>query len=157
VPYNEQYDPGTIIIWFVVFLLSLTVHEWCMPGLPSASGDATGRYLGRVTLNPIPHIDLFWDDHLPPYRDYDRRMDVWLGETSAIQSTHLRDRRSGEIVIALAGPMSNFLLVGIFIVAHKRSFQSSLLPSEALGTLTEPIGTYGQYRSPSISSLGSSI
>ncbi|NDD64564.1 MAG: site-2 protease family protein, partial [Acidobacteria bacterium] len=52
-------DPGVIIIWFVVFLLSLTVHECAHAWAADRSGDATGRYLGRVTLNPLPHIDLF--------------------------------------------------------------------------------------------------
>ncbi|MBK6795617.1 MAG: site-2 protease family protein [Acidobacteria bacterium] len=52
-------DPGRIIMWFVIFLLSLTVHECAHAWAAEKSGDSTGRYLGRVTLNPIPHIDVF--------------------------------------------------------------------------------------------------
>ncbi|HEX9005127.1 MAG TPA: site-2 protease family protein, partial [Blastocatellia bacterium] len=50
---------GQIAIWFVIFLLSLTVHECAHAWAAEKSGDSTGRYLGRITLNPMPHIDLW--------------------------------------------------------------------------------------------------
>jgi Zn-dependent protease len=137
----NSMDPGTIIIWFVVFLLSLTVHECAHAWAAERSGDATGRYLGRVTLNPIPHIDLFGTIIFPLIAITTGGWMFGWAKPVPFNPLNLRDRRTGEIVIALAGPMSNFLLVGIFIVAHKVLFQSSLLPAEALGSLTEPIGT----------------
>jgi Zn-dependent protease len=54
---------------------------------------------------------------------------------------NLRDRRMGEIAIAFAGPLSNFLLAAIFALLYKIIFQTSLLSAELLGELTQPVYT----------------
>ena len=47
---------GEFVVWFVVFLLTLTVHEACHGLVAWIGGDSTAYHGGQVTLNPVPHI-----------------------------------------------------------------------------------------------------
>ncbi len=134
-------DPGRIIIWFVVFLLSLTVHECAHAWAAERSGDATGRYLGRVTLNPLPHIDVFGTIIFPLIAITTGGWMFGWAKPVPFNPYNLRDRRMGEIAIAFAGPLSNFLLAAIFVLLYKIIFQTSLLSAELLGELTQPVYT----------------
>ncbi|MDX2041531.1 MAG: site-2 protease family protein [Acidobacteriota bacterium] len=128
---------GNLIIWFVVFLLSLTVHECAHAWMAERVGDPTARYLGRVTLNPIPHIDPI-GTILFPLIAY--TTGAWLfgwAKPVPYNPLNLRDRKWGEILIAAAGPLSNVLLVIIFLVLAKGVFQTSLVNS--LGDMADPI------------------
>lgn len=128
---------GNLIIWFVVFLLSLTVHECAHAWMAERVGDPTARYLGRVTLNPIPHIDPV-GTILFPLIAY--TTGAWLfgwAKPVPYNPLNLRDRKWGEILIAAAGPLSNVLLVVIFLILAKAVFQTSL--ANSLGTMAEPI------------------
>lgn len=132
-------DPSEIIIWFVVFLLSLTVHECAHAWAAERSGDATGRYLGRVTLNPLPHIDIFGTIIFPLIAMTTGGWMFGWAKPVPFNPLNLRDRRWGEISIALAGPMSNLALAVIFIALYKILFRSSLVSVEAMGDLYLPL------------------
>src|SRR5215203_2175656 len=58
-PAVPNIDVGYIILFFVVFLFSLSVHESAHAFVSNMFGDDLGRSLGRITLNPVPHIDPF--------------------------------------------------------------------------------------------------
>lgn len=49
-------DPGNFVVWFVVFLFTLTVHETCHALVAWMGGDSTAYHGGQVSLNPWPHI-----------------------------------------------------------------------------------------------------
>jgi Zn-dependent protease len=134
-------NPGVIIIWFVIFLLSLTVHECAHAWAAEWSGDPTGRYLGRVTLNPIPHIDPIGTIILPlMMMIYGGWMFGWA-KPVPFNPVNLRDRRKGEIIIAVAGPASNVLLVIVFGILYKVIFASSMVSPESLGEMAQPVYT----------------
>ncbi len=128
-------DPSEIIIWFVVFLLSLTVHECAHAWAAERSGDSTGRYLGRVTLNPLPHIDIFGTIIFPLIAMTTGGWMFGWAKPVPFNPLNLRDRRWGEIAIALAGPMSNLALATICIVLHKALHLGSPASAEAAGGL----------------------
>lgn len=128
---------GQIIIWFAVFLLSLTVHECAHAWAAEKSGDSTGRYLGRITLNPIPHIDVLGTIIFPLVALTMGGMMFGWAKPVPFNSTNLRDRKWGEIFIAAAGPASNLLLVIFFLILAKVLFRTSLVGS--LGDLADPI------------------
>jgi Zn-dependent protease len=112
-------NPGEIMIWFAIFLLSLTVHECAHAFAAEKSGDPTGRYLGRITLNPIPHIDILGTVIFPLLAFTSGAMMFGWAKPVPFNPMNLRDRRWGEIFIALAGPGSNILLVMIFMLISK--------------------------------------
>jgi Zn-dependent protease len=109
-------NPGKLLIWFAIFLLSLTVHECAHAFAAEKSGDPTGRYLGRITLNPIPHIDILGTVIFPLIAFTSGAMMFGWAKPVPFNPMNLRDRRWGEIVIALAGPFSNILLVILFMI-----------------------------------------
>lgn len=132
-------DPGVIIIWFVVFLLSLTVHECAHAWAAEQSGDPTGRYLGRITLNPIPHIDIIGTIIFPLIAITTGGWMFGWAKPVPFNPNNLRDRKMGEIMIALAGPMSNILLAVLCIILYKVFFGGSLLSGGIAGGLDQPI------------------
>jgi Zn-dependent protease len=134
-------NPGDIIIWFVIFLLSLTVHECAHAWAAERSGDPTGRYLGRVTLNPIPHIDPLGTIILPLVMMISAGWMFGWAKPVPFNPINLRDRRWGEIIIAVAGPASNILLVIVFGILYKLIFASSIVSPDSLGEMAQPIHT----------------
>lgn len=132
---------GDIIIGFVVFLLSLTVHECAHAWAAEKVGDPTGRYLGRVTLNPIPHIDPLGTILLPLVAMASGGWMFGWAKPVPYNPLNLRNRKWGEIIIAAAGPLSNLLLVVIFLILARLVFRSSWISPDALGDLAAPIAT----------------
>jgi Zn-dependent protease len=125
-------NPGKIMIWFAIFLLSLTVHECAHAFAAEKSGDPTGRYLGRITLNPIPHIDILGTVIFPLLAFTSGAMMFGWAKPVPFNPMNLRDRRWGEILIALAGPGSNILLVIIFMIISKIVVPDSWIMINAL-------------------------
>jgi Zn-dependent protease len=135
-------DIGQIIIWFVVFLLSLTVHECAHAWMAERVGDPTGRYLGRITLNPIPHIDIFGTVIFPLVAITTGGWMFGWAKPVPYNPTNLRNRKLGEILIAAAGPLSNVLLLIVFLVLAKILFRTSL--GNSLGDMADPIAAMMQ-------------
>jgi len=131
---------GYIIVWFVIFLLSLTVHECSHALAAELSGDSTGRYMGRISLSPLPHIDPIGTILLPlMMMIYGGWMFGWA-KPVPFNPLQLRNRKLGEIFIAIAGPLSNVLLASIFFVLLKTFFFSSFASQiQIFGDLAQPI------------------
>ncbi len=109
-----HFDPVLLVV-FPVFVLSVVVHE-CAHGLAALwCGDTTARDRGRLTLNPLPHIDLFGSILLPALL-FLAHSPVLLGWAKPVPVNHgrLRSPRNDSVKVALAGPASNFLLAILF-------------------------------------------
>jgi Zn-dependent protease len=107
-----------LIVVFVPMLLSLTVHE-CCHGLAAAwLGDDTARHQGRLTLNPLAHIDLFGTVVLPLMLIF-TNSSFFFGWAKPVPVNpvnfhrHVR-MKTGMMLTAAAGPLSN---MGFAIVA----------------------------------------
>jgi Zn-dependent protease len=124
------FDPDIILV-FPVFVLSIVVHE-CAHGLVALwNGDPTARDAGRLTLNPIPHIDPIGSVVLPALLLLFRSPIVFgWAKPVPIQWANLRRPRDDQVKVALAGPASNFLLAIGFAaltrVAPEEGFWSAL-------------------------------
>jgi Zn-dependent protease len=138
----DELSIGDFIIWFVIFLLSLTVHECSNALAAELSGDSTGRYMGRISLSPIPHIDPLGTILLPLMMYYSSNAQWMFGWAKPVpfNPLQLRNRKTGEIFIALAGPLSNIILAILFFVLLKTFFFSSIASPQAFGDLAYPIG-----------------
>lgn len=99
----------------VAFLISISVHESAHALVADMNGDPTARQLGRVTLNPIRHIELFGTIIFPLISLVSGfGMFGWAKPTPVI-TRNFRNYRRGDILTTLAGPASNFLLAGISV------------------------------------------
>lgn len=121
-----------LLVVLPVLLFSVVVHE-CAHGYAAEWwGDPTARMLGRLTLNPIPHIDLI-GSILVPGLLIATGANFLFGWAKPVPITpdNFRDRRLGDITVSLAGPASNVLLA--------LGFAGLLLGARGLGFAPEAL------------------
>ncbi len=100
----SQIDFSFIPIFFAVFLFSLSFHEAAHAWTADKFGDPTGRYMGRVSLNPIPHIDIFGTIIFPLVcmLTPGAMMFGWA-KPVPVNTMNMRDPKKGDIWVSLAG------------------------------------------------------
>jgi Zn-dependent protease len=99
----------------VVLLLSLSWHEAAHAWVADRLGDPTARDLGRVTLNPIRHLDLFLSVLLPLMLLLANSPVVFGGgKPVPIDVRNFRHKARDFMLVAVAGPFSNLLLAAVF-------------------------------------------
>ena len=91
----------------VAALLCLTVHELCHGAVAYRLGDPTAKEAGRLTLNPIRHIDPFGLILMITAK-------VGWAKPVPVDPRHFKKPKWGMALTALAGPVSNFLLAWVF-------------------------------------------
>jgi Zn-dependent protease len=119
---------------FVILLFSLSLHEAAHAWTASRLGDQTARMLGRVTLNPIKHIDPIGTVLLPLgmlfLGSYGRFLIGWARPTP-VNTRNFKNVVRGDVLTTLAGPGSNVLAaigsVVLLIVLAKLSPVASVL------------------------------
>lgn len=97
------------LLLFIPVLLSLTVHEWAHAFAADRLGDDTARLQGRLTLDPLAHIDPVGTLVLP-------LLGVPFGWARPVPVNPLRfrvDERFGVMLTAAAGPLSNLVLAAL--------------------------------------------
>ncbi|MDP9268002.1 MAG: site-2 protease family protein [Acidobacteriota bacterium] len=115
-------EPKHLQIFFevVVLLLAISVHESAHAWMASRYGDPTARLLGRVSLNPIRHIDLFGTIILPAMLILSGTGFVFgWAKPTPVDPRNFKEPVKADIMTSVAGPASNFMLVGIafFVLA----------------------------------------
>ena len=100
-----------LLILAPVLLFSFVAHEYAHARVALREGDDTAYRQGRVTLNPIPHIDLF-GTILVPAMLYASHSPFFIGwaKPVPIVASNFRDYRMGDIRVSLAGVAANFLI-----------------------------------------------
>jgi Zn-dependent protease len=103
-PLNLLFErPEAFVVLILALVVSITVHEFCHAAVATAQGDHTARDAGRLTLNPIRHLDP-WGSILMVLAGFG-----W-GKPVPFLPSALRSRRFGAALVSLAGPLSNFVL-----------------------------------------------
>lgn len=112
-----KIDVGSIAIQFAVLLFSLSIHEASHAWVADYFGDYTARYLGRVTINPLAHIDPIGTILFPLLQFITQLPLIGWAKPVPVNSVHLRNPRRDQIFISLAGPGANLVAgAGFFIV-----------------------------------------
>jgi len=102
---NASRDPIAFIGFLVAIVLGITVHEFMHAYAAHRLGDDTGRLLGRMSLNPLAHFDLFGTLLLVV-------AGFGYGKPVPFNESRLRSAASVSLV-ALAGPISNFAIAAV--------------------------------------------
>ena len=100
-----------LILFLPVLLFSVVLHEYAHGWMARREGDNTAYMLGRLTLNPVPHIDLFGSILLPLMLVL-MRSSFLIGwaKPVPVNPRNYRNYRSGDIRVSLAGIVVNLLL-----------------------------------------------
>jgi Zn-dependent protease len=104
-------DIGNIVLQIVALLFSVVFHEVSHGWVADRHGDPTARYMGRLTLNPVPHLDL-WGSILLPGILAMTHAPVMFGYAKPVpvDVRNLKNPRIDGLKVALAGPASNLFL-----------------------------------------------
>lgn len=121
-----------ILTVLIILIFSAIVHEVSHGLMAEKLGDSTARDAGRITLNPIPHIDPFGSILLPAFLLLVGSPIVFgAAKPVPVNFDNLRPRKLGMALVSLAGPLSNFvlaiLLMGILKLGLGNSFSSPIL------------------------------
>jgi Zn-dependent protease len=100
-----------LIIQLPILLFSVIFHEYAHGWMAERKGDDTARVMGRLTFNPIPHIDLFGTIILPLICALSPgSFMIGWAKPVPVNPHRLNDPDRDMIWVSLAGPLSNFLL-----------------------------------------------
>lgn len=94
----------------LILLLALSVHESAHAWAAERCGDSTGRDLGRVSLNPLRHLDPIGSIVLPVLLIFTGGPIFGWAKPTPLVLGNLRNPRRDEMLVTLAGPASNFFL-----------------------------------------------
>ncbi|MCL5436127.1 MAG: site-2 protease family protein [Patescibacteria group bacterium] len=105
-------DVLSLIISVVILIFSVVVHEVSHGIIAEKLGDPTARNAGRLTLNPLPHLDIFGSILLPALLWIVTSGQIVLGSAKPVPVNYanLRHPKRDMMLVSLAGPGSNFLL-----------------------------------------------
>jgi Zn-dependent protease len=106
----SSIDWGRLIYELVVFLFSLSFHEMAHAWAADRLGDSTARLQGRLTLNPMVHLDLLGSVILPAIAALTGLAVIGWAVPVPVDTRNLRHPRRDHALIAAAGPASNILL-----------------------------------------------
>ncbi len=109
-------EPAAIAIFVFVIVSSLTFHEAAHAVVATACGDDLAKSQGRVTLNPLSHIDLFGTVILPIMMFLLAGFGFGYAKPVPFQPENFRHPRRDTVLVAMAGPAANVILAAVFLV-----------------------------------------
>jgi Zn-dependent protease len=102
-------DLQSILVDFAIVIVALTIHEAAHAWTADKLGDPTARLLGRVSLNPLVHIDPIGTILLPLLAMFSGLPILGWAKPVPVNISRLRHHRRDFMIVAAAGPVSNFL------------------------------------------------
>ncbi len=117
-------DSVTVII-FSGLIAAIILHEISHGLVAFVLGDDTAKQAGRLTLNPVPHIDPFGSIFLPVLGALTQLPVVGWAKPVPVNPARLRNGRRDLLLVSLAGPGSNFALAAIAAFVARSQFHSN--------------------------------
>lgn len=123
----------SFFIQLPVLFFSIVCHEYAHGYIANRKGDDTAYLLGRLTLNPLPHIDPIGTILVPVIAYMSSIPVIGWAKPVPINTLRLESPRRDMVWVALAGPLTNFLLAAAFALL----FKLTLMFGSASGTAFE--------------------
>lgn len=133
-----------VVLYCVPLLLGVVVHEVSHGWVAEKLGDPTARLMGRITLNPLVHIDLVGTVILPLLLIVTQSPFLFgWAKPVPVQFANLRGGRRDMALVALSGPLSNFSIAAVSALVYHGILVASgkgLIPSGGfVGAIAEPL------------------
>ncbi len=105
-----------ILFYFLIIIPSAIIHEYAHGWMADRLGDPTARHMGRLTLNPIAHIDLFGTILLPLFLFFMTAGGFLFAYAKPVPYNpfNLSNIKRDPALVGAAGPLSNLILAFIF-------------------------------------------
>ena len=124
-------DIQSVLFLYIIIVISAVFHEYAHGLAAYYLGDPTAKNEGRLTLNPLVHIDLFGTVILPLFLLFTGGIFIGYAKPVPYNPDNLRDKKYGSLKVAIAGPSSNLfiaLVFGLFL----RFFSDKILMSNII-------------------------
>jgi Zn-dependent protease len=121
-------EPQLFAAFVIAVIVGITFHEFSHAAVASLQGDQTARSQGRLTLNPLSHLDPLGSIALIV-------AGFGWGRPVPVTPSRLRNRRFGHVLVGLAGPAANFVLALVSVVALRIAYQPADLSFDVDFTL----------------------
>ena len=111
-----------IVFQIIAFLFAISVHESAHAWMANRRGDPTARMLGRITLNPIKHIDPVGTVLLPAIAAFYHFGIIGWAKPTPVNPHNFRNPVLDDILTSVVGPISNFVVAAgaaIVLIAIK--------------------------------------
>lgn len=105
-------QPDLLIFFVIAIIIAITIHEFSHAWMATILGDPTSKFSGRLTLNPMAHLD-------PLGTIMIFIVGLGWGRPVPYNPNFVRRGKFGEVLIALAGPFSNILIAVIFALPNR--------------------------------------
>jgi Zn-dependent protease len=131
-------DATNSIFYIIILIMSVVIHEVSHGFVAEYFGDNTARNAGRLTLNPIPHLDLFGSIFLPAILvlSHSPFLFGWA-KPVPYNPNNLSNRKWGTVAVAAAGILANFFIAIVFGIIIRISFHFA--PPESFYFITSAI------------------
>ena len=103
-----------IIVSLTVLLFSIVIHEVAHGSVAYSLGDSTAKDAGRLTLNPISHLDPIGSVMLPAFLIFLGGPVIGWAKPVPINPYNFKDQKWGDIKVSIAGSLANFSLALVF-------------------------------------------
>jgi Zn-dependent protease len=113
---SAYYPPEiiTALLFFIILLVSFTIHEYGHAYSAWKLGDDTAKNLGRLTLNPIAHLDLFGSILLPAIMLFQQTGMVFgWAKPVPVDPRNFKNPRKDHMIVSFAGPATNLMIAMI--------------------------------------------
>jgi Zn-dependent protease len=122
-------SPYALSVWVLPLVIAITFHEAAHGFVAHMLGDDTAYKLGRVSFNPLRHIDPFGTLMLPALLLLSHSPFLFgYAKPVPVNFRRLREPRSGMVLVALAGPVTNILLA---LAAALSFYLVDIIPANA--------------------------
>jgi len=105
-----------LAVWALPVILAVTLHEAAHGYAARAMGDDTAERMGRISLNPLRHVDPFGTVILPAFLLIVGGVMFGWAKPVPVDFSRLRPLRLGMIVVAAAGPAVNLLMAALAVI-----------------------------------------
>jgi Zn-dependent protease len=123
------------IVFFAVLIPSIILHEVSHGAAALLFGDRTAQEAGRLTLNPLKHIDPFWTILLPAMMVFYTGRAFGMAKPVPVNPGRMRSPRNHGMLTALAGPATNIVIAAVTWAIYKASYgDDPTAPFRALDT-----------------------
>ncbi len=123
------------LVFFLFIIIGAIIHEYAHGWTADKLGDPTARNAGRLTLNPLAHIDLFGTIILPFLMVLSFGSAFGYAKPVPYNPYNLKNQKTDPALIGVAGPLSNLLLALIFALIIRLSPYTTLNLILSLGVL----------------------
>src|SRR3989344_7102675 len=121
------------LFFFVILIFSIVIHEVSHGFVADKLGDPTARLQGRLTLNPLPHLDMIGSILLPLFLII-TQSPILFGWAKPVpfDPFNLKNPRKDSALISLSGPLANILIAIIFSIFARIIFALNFASSDFL-------------------------